>query len=190
VKLADLLDEAEERSLAVVNEKNPTLPEDERREIGRIIGLGAVKYSDLQSNRQSDYVFNWERMLSFQGNTAPYLQNAFVRIRSIFRKAEELGVTVVKPSEMIFTEEAEFILIRKLTQFGEVLPTVLDDYRPNILCNFLFETAKSFHAFFEACPVLKAEEPVRSSRLILSEFTARVLEQGLSLLGIRVPQRM
>jgi arginyl-tRNA synthetase len=189
VKLADLLDEAQERSLAVVNEKNPTLPDDERRDIARIIGLGAVKYADLQSNRQSDYVFSWDRMLSFQGNTAPYLQNAYVRIRSIFRKAEELGVKVGS-APVTFTEEGEFALVKKLNQFGEVLPTVLDDYRPNILCNYLFELANTYHGFYEACPVLKAEEPVRSSRLILSEVTARVLERGLSLLGIGVPQRM
>jgi arginyl-tRNA synthetase len=189
VKLADLLDEAEERALAVVNEKNPTLPEDERREIARIIGLGAVKYADLSSNRQSDYIFSWDRMLSFQGNTAPYLQNAYVRIRSIFRKAAEMEITMLdKP--LHFTEGREFALVKNLTQFGEVLPTVLDDYRPNILCSYLFELAKTYHAFFEDCPVLKAEEPSRSSRLKLSEVTARVLERGLALLGIEVPERM
>ena len=189
VKLSDLLDEAEERALAVVNEKNPTLPEEERREIAKVIGLGAVKYADLQANRQSDYVFSWDRMLSFQGNTAPYLQNAYVRIRSIFRKAAEQGIAVSE-GVPVFTEDAEFTLVKKLAQFGEVLPSVLDDYRPNILCNYLFELANTYHAFYEGCPVLKAEEPARSSRLRLSETTAKVLAQGLALLGIRVPERM
>jgi arginyl-tRNA synthetase len=189
VKLADLLDEAEERALAVVNEKNPSLPEDERREIARIIGLGAVKYADLSSNRQSDYIFSWDRMLSFQGNTAPYLQNAYVRIRSIFRKAAEGGITMLD-GPLHFTEGGEFALVKKLTQFGEVLPSVFDDYRPNILCNYLFELANTYHGFYEECPVLKAEEPSRSSRLKLSEVTARVLERGLALLGIEVPERM
>lgn len=189
VKLADLLDEAEERSRAVVNEKNPTLPESERQEIGRIIGLGAVKYADLLSNRQSDYIFSWDRMLSFQGNTAPYLQNAYVRIRSIFRKAAEQGVSI-QEGALQFTEDAEFGLIKKIAQFGEVLPSVLDDYRPNILCNYLFELANTYHAFYESCPVLKSEDPARSSRLKLCELTARVLAKGLDLLGIGVPERM
>jgi arginyl-tRNA synthetase len=187
--LSDLLDEAEERALAVVNEKNPTLPEGERREIAKVIGLGAVKYADLQANRQSDYVFSWDRMLSFQGNTAPYLQNAYVRIRSIFRKAAEQGITVSEGAP-VFTEDAEFTLVKKLAQFGEVLPSVLDDYRPNILCNYLFELANTYHGFYEGCPVLKAEEPARSSRLKLSETTAKALAQGLALLGIHVPERM
>ncbi len=189
VRLSDLLDEAEERALAVVNEKNPTLPEEERRESAKVIGLGAVKYADLQANRQSDYVFSWDRMLSFQGNTAPYLQNAYVRIRSIFRKAAEQGITVSEGAP-VFTEDAEFTLVKKLAQFGEVLPSVLDDYRPNILCNYLFELANTYHGFYEGCPVLKAEEPARSSRLKLSETTAKVLAQGLALLGIHVPERM
>lgn len=189
VKLADLLDEAEERALAVVNEKNSELPKDEKREIARIIGLGAVKYADLQANRQSDYIFSWDRMLSFQGNTAPYLQNAYVRIRSIFRKATESGVQITG-DKWQFTEPAEFMLVKKLAQFGEVLPSVLDDYRPNILCNYLFELANTYHAFYENCVVVKAEEPARSSRLKLCEVTARVLAQGLALLGIEVPERM
>lgn len=189
VKLKDLLDEAEERALAVVTEKNPELPEADRREISRIVGLGAVKYFDLQSNRQSDYVFSWDRMLSLQGNTAPYLQNAHVRCCGIFRKAgeEELNLADLKVS---LKEPAEITLAKKIAQFGEVVPTILDDYRPNLLCNYLFELAGTFHSFFEACPVLKAEEPTRSSRLLLCDTTARVLRQGLELLGITAPERM
>ena len=209
VKLAGLLDEAEERALKVIVEKNPDLPDAERREIARIIGLGAVKYADLLPNRQGDYVFSWERMLSFQGNTAPYLQNAYVRIRSIFRKAAEAGAQGSVPgvqspveatgekseirnpkSEILLTEPAELALAKKLAQFGELVPTLLDDYRPNLLCNYLFELANAYHGFYEACPVLKAAEPARSTRLLLCGTTARVLKCGLGLLGIGVPERM
>jgi arginyl-tRNA synthetase len=189
VKLAELLDEAEERALALVTEKNPDLPESDRREIARIVGLGAVKYADLLPNRQSDYVFSWEKMLSFQGNTAPYLQYSYVRIRSIFRKAGEAEVGSQK-SEVSLAEPAELALAKKLLQFGEVLPQVLDDYRPNQLANYLYELASTFHSFFEACPVLKAEAATRASRLLLCEVTARVLKQGLALLGIEAPERM
>lgn len=189
VKLADLLDEAEERAFKVVREKNPELPETECREIGRIIGLGAVKYADLLPNRQGDYVFSWDKLLSFQGNTAPYLQNAYVRIRAIFRKAAEAGVTTQSGS-VTLTEPAELALVKKLAQFGETLPVVLDDHRPNLLCNYLFELANAYHSFYEACPVLKADEPARSSRLALSDATARTLQTGLGLLGIEVPERM
>ncbi len=188
VKLAELLDEAEERALALVTEKNPDLPEAERREIARIVGLGAVKYADLLPNRQSDYVFSWDKMLSFQGNTAPYLQYSYVRICSIFRKAgEEVGS---QRSEVSLAEPAELALAKKLLQFGEVLPQVLDDYRPNLLANYLYELAATFHGFFESCPVLKSEGAMRASRLALCDATARVLRQGLGLLGIEVPERM
>ena len=191
VKLADLLDEAIERASKVIAGKNPDMPEAERTEIAKIIGLGAVKYADLLPNRQGDYVFSWEKMLSFQGNTAPYLQNAYVRIRSIFRKAAEGTSSIQRATSNVqFTEPAEFALVKKLAQFGEVLPMILDDHRPNLLCNYLFELANAYHSFYEACPVLKAEEPARSSRLALSDTTARVLARGLDLLGIGVPERM
>jgi arginyl-tRNA synthetase len=190
VKLADLLDEAIERASKVIAEKNPDMPETERNEIAKIIGLGAVKYADLLPNRQGDYVFSWEKMLSFQGNTAPYLQNAYVRIRAIFRKAGVEPSAACNPQTATFTEPAEFALVKKLAQFGEILPTILDDHRPNLLCNYLYELADAYHSFYEACPVLKAEEPARNSRLTLSDTTARVLAKGLDLLGIGVPERM
>jgi len=189
VKLKDLLDEAEERALAVVTEKNPELPEADRREIARIVGLGSVKYADLLSNRQSDYVFSWDRMLSLQGNTAPYLQYSYVRCRAILRKAADSEINLAD-AKAALTEAGEITLAKKVAQFGEVAPTILDDYRPNLLCNYLFELAGTFHSFFEACPVLKAEEPTRSSRLLLCDTTARVLRQGLELLGITAPERM
>jgi arginyl-tRNA synthetase len=191
VKLADLLDEAVDRAAKVIAEKNPDMPEAERNEIAKIIGLGAVKYADLLPNRQGDYVFSWDKMLSFQGNTAPYLQYSYVRIRSIFRKAGEGTSNVQRPTLNVqFTEPGELALVKKLAQFGEVLPTILDDYRPNLLCNYLYELAGAFHSFFESCPVLKAEESIRDSRLLLCDTTARVLAKGLDLLGIGVPERM
>jgi len=190
VKLVDLLDEAEERAFALVTEKNPESPEADRREIARVVGLGAVKYADLLPNRQSDYVFAWEKMLSFQGNTAPYLQYSYVRIRSIFRKAQELGTVTDEKGEVQLAEPAELSLAKKLLQFGEILPQVLDDYRPNLLATYLYELASTFHSFFESCPVLKSEGPTLRTRLALCDATARVLNQGLGLLGIEVPERM
>ena len=188
IRLADLLDEAEERAAKIVEEKNPTLPEPERLEIARIVGLGAVKYADLLPNRQSDYVFSWEKMLALNGNTAPYLQYSYVRIRSIFRRGEIGSFT--PPETLTFGESAELVLAKKLLQFGEVVPQVLEDFRPNVLCNYLYDLAASFHTFFEACPVLKADEPARSTRLALCDATARVLACGLGLLGIEMPERM
>lgn len=189
VPLREVLDEAQERAFKVVEEKNPALSEEEKREIARTIGLGAVKYAELSQFRMSDYVFSWDKMLSFQGNTAPYLQNAYVRIRSIFRKGGVEG-SAVSNQTVILSEPAEFALVKKLSQFGEILPQVLEDFRPNMLANYLYELAITFHGFYEACPVLKAEGAVRETRLALCDLTARALKQGLALLGIEVPERM
>ncbi len=190
IRLADLLNEAEERSFSQVSERNPTLSEEERREIARIIGIGAVKYADLLPHRQGDYVFSWDRMLSFQGNTAPYLQNAYVRIRSIFRKLAEAGAAWDQGQPILLEQPAELALGKRLLQFGEVLPLVLLDHRPNTLANYLYELANTFHAFYEACPVLKSEGAQRASRLALCDLSARLLKTGLELLGIEVPERM
>jgi arginyl-tRNA synthetase len=187
VPLRELLDEAVTRARKIVGEKNPDLKMSEADEIGRTIGIGAVKYADLSQYRMTDYVFSWDRMLALQGNTAPYLQNAYVRIRSIFRKA---GGEFSPPHELRLIEAAELSLAKRLVQFAEVVPQVLNDFRPNLLANYLFELANAFHAFYEACPVLKAEEPVRAVRLGLCELTARVLRCGLQLLGIGVPEKM
>src|SRR5207247_1079878 len=187
VPLRDLLDEACKRARKIIEEKNPDLSEADKIDIAQKIGIGAVKYADLSQYRMTDYVFSWDRMLSLQGNTAPYLQNAYVRIRSIFRKAGELAPKIDK---FILGDPAEVGLAKRLCQFAEIVPQVLNDFRPNILANYLFELANSFHTFYEACPVLKSEEPARSSRLALCDLTARVLKQGLDLLGIKVPEKM
>jgi arginyl-tRNA synthetase len=311
VSLKSLLAEAEERALTLVGQKNPDLPDEEKQEVARAVGIGAVKYADLSQARMTDYIFSWERMLSFQGNTAPYLQNAHVRVRSIFRKLdipflkssdkwgaiEELveqlvsldkikpedkeaileavrarertmstgigfGIAIPhassdrvknpvtafgrssqgidfesldnspvrfvilfivpkdqfqsqlgtlaeiarflndhsagaseailrrQPTFLALREPGELTLARKLVQFGEVVPQVLDDFRPNILANYLFELANTFHGFYEACPVLKAEEPARSTRLALCDLTGRILQKGLELMGIQAPEKM
>jgi arginyl-tRNA synthetase len=187
VPLRDLLEEACKRARKIIEEKNPDLSETDKVEIAQKIGIGAVKYFDLSQYRMTDYVFSWEKMLSLQGNTAPYLQNAYVRIRSIFRKAGESAPNV---GNLILESPAEINLAKRLCQFAEVVPQVLKDFRPNILANYLFELADSFHAFYETCPVLKSEEPARSSRLALCDLAGRVLQRGLDLLGIKVPEKM
>jgi arginyl-tRNA synthetase len=189
IKLTDLLDEAEERALAVVTEKNPELPETERKEIARIVGIGAIKYSDLLPNRQSDYVFSWEKMLALNGNTAPYLQYAYTRVRSIFRKAEETALEKCEPKFELKTGD-ELALAKHLLNFGLVLEATVDDYRPNYLCNYLYELAGHFARFYESSPVLKAEPQEKSDRLALCELTGRVLKQGLQVLGIETTERM
>lgn len=188
VKLAELLDEAEERSFQVVTEKNPDLSEVERKEVARIVGIGSVKYADLQQNRQSDYIFSWDKMLSLQGNTAVYLLYAYARVRSIFRKA---GATTDRAQVRLHLSAAEEVaLARHLLGFGLVLEAVADDYRPNYLCSYLYDLSGHFARFYEACPVLKSEEPQRSSRLVLCDLTARVLKQGLEVLGIETAEQM
>jgi arginyl-tRNA synthetase len=187
VPLRDLLEEACRRARKIIEEKNPDLSEAEKIDVAQKIGIGAVKYADLSQYRMTDYVFSWDKMLSLQGNTAPYLQNAYVRIRSIFRKA---GESAPKIDNLILGSSAEINLAKRLCQFAEIVPQVLNDFRPNILANYLFEVANSFHTFYEACPVLKSKEPARSSRLALCDLTAQVLNRGLDLLGIKVPEKM
>jgi arginyl-tRNA synthetase len=191
VKLADLLDEAEERAFQIVSEKNPDLPEAQRREIARVVGLGAVKYADLLPNRQSDYVFSWDKMLALQGNTAPYLQYAYTRIKSIFRKAEGRTFNIQHSTSNIqLTATEEVALAKHLLNFGLTLEAVAEEYRPNFLCNYLYELAGKFTSFYENCPVLKADDATRVSRLVLCDLTARVLKQGLEVLGIEVVEQM
>ena len=187
VPLRQLLEEACIRARKIVEEKNPGLTDAEKIDIARTIGIGAVKYADLSQYRMTDYIFSWDKMLALQGNTAPYLQNAYVRIRSIFRKA---GEGAPKMDKVVLNESAEITLAKRLCQFAEIVPQVLNDFRPNILANYLFELADGFHAFYEACPVLRSDEPVRGSRLALCDLTGRILQRGLDLLGIKVPEKM
>lgn len=187
IKLVDLLDEGIRRAYDLVKEKNPDLDEASYKEIAEKVGIGAVKYADLSKNRTSDYVFDWSSMLSFEGNTAPYLLYAYARIRSILRKhastTDEVRVTSI-------SELAERNLLLKILQLPEVVDMVARDCYPNFLCNYLYELAGLFMRFYENCPILKAEDSVRDSRLALSALTAQTLQQGLDLLGIETLEKM
>ena len=189
VKLVDLLDEAEQRALTLVKSKNPELDDETLHNIAKTVGIASVKYADLSKNRSSDYIFNFDLMLSFEGNTAPYLLYAYTRVASIFRKAEIDPATLT--GDIILDAEQEQELGNKLLQFGEVLNSVGEKGLPNLLCNYLYELAGIFSSFYEHCPVLTAEnEAQRASRLQLSWLTARTLQTGLSLLGINTLERM
>jgi len=187
VQLADVLSEAVARAMLIVEEKNPELAADEKAAIAEVIGIGSVKYAELSQFRMTDYIFDWDTMLSLKGNTAPYLINAYVRTRAIFRK---LGSDFEAGGEVVLTEEAEKALLLKLAQFAEIVPTILDDFRPNALAAYLYEVATTYHQFWEACPVLKVEGEIRQTRLALCELTGRVLRCGLGLLGIRTTEKM
>lgn len=191
VKLADVIDEAEERAYAIVHEKSPDLPEAEKRRIAHVVGVGALKYADLSSERIKDYVFDWDRMLALEGNTAPYLQNAYVRIRSIFRKAEAQGLGPVGVGRIVVDDPAERALVLKLLQLPQVVKGVGETLEPHRLCNYLYDLASAYHGFYERCPVLAApDEATRDSRLRLSDLTAKTLRTGLGLLGIGVVEQM
>lgn len=186
VKLVELLDEGIRRAYDLVKTKNPDLSEDEHRLVARTVGIGAVKYADLSKNRTSDYVFEWDSMLSFEGNTAPYMLYAYARIRSILRKADgEVGESI---GTLQSAEERALLL--KILQLPEIVEAVARDCYPNQLCSYLYELAGVFMRFYEACPILKADADMRRSRLALAELTARTLQQGLALLGIETLEKM
>jgi len=187
VGLAALLDEAETRARAIVAEKNADLDPGEQARVAHAVGIGAIKYADLASDRVKDYVFSWDRMLAMEGNTAPYLQYAYARIRSIFRKA---GTDHAPPAPILLAEPAERALALTLLAFDGVVDAVGRTLEPHRLCGHLYDVAVAFSTFYEACPVLPAEPPLRASRLVLADLTGRTLAQGLELLGIRVVERM
>jgi arginyl-tRNA synthetase len=190
VRLVDLLDEAVARALAVVRDKAPELGDEAQGEVARKVGIGAIKYADLSSDRVKDYVFDLDRMLSFEGNTAPYLQYACARVRSIFRKAGRAPT----PGPITLTggegAAAERALALTLLAFGSTIASVESSLEPHRLCTYLYELATAFSSFYDKCPIVKADEPVRSARLALAWLTARTLEAGLSLLGIEAPEQM
>jgi arginyl-tRNA synthetase len=187
VKLVDLCDESIERAFMLVSSKNPDLAESERRTIAKAIGIGAVKYADLSKNRNSDYIFDWDSMLSFEGNTAPYLLYAYARIRSIFRRA---GFDTEARYAINIESAEEQALALKLLQFTESVELLAEDCLPNQLCLYLYELSGLFMKFYEACPVLKAEGATQTSRLGLCQLTALTLKQGLNLLGISTLEQM
>jgi arginyl-tRNA synthetase len=186
LKLTDLLNEGVERAAAIVADRTD-LTEAERGEIARAVGIGAIKYADLSTDRVKDYQFDWDRMLAMDGNTAVYLQYALARIRSIMRRAEQ---TPTLGAPVVLTEQAERDLVLALSRFPGAVQTALDYLQPHRLATYLFELATQFSSFYENCPVLKSEGRVRESRLALAVHTAAVLERGLDLLGIEAPQRL
>ncbi|HDS84419.1 MAG TPA: arginine--tRNA ligase [Phycisphaerales bacterium] len=195
VKLKDLLDEAVERAKAVVEEKNPDLPAEQKAQIARAVGVGAVKYADYANNRNSDYVFSFDRMLSLDGNTAPYMQYAYARIKSIQRKAAGKEVDIQNElnglSALLLTEPAEKDLAKLLVRYDQAIAAATEEYRPNYLTSYLYDLAQAFSRFYTACPVLTAQAPHRPTRLLLCDLTARTIRHGLSeLLGIEVLDQM
>ena len=190
VKLADLLDEAIERATVLINEKNTNLSDDEKTAVIEAVGIGSVKYADLSKNRTTDYVFDWDNMLSFEGNTAPYMQYAYTRIRSIFNKAD-VNPTALAEAKIQLSDEKERALAIKLLQFEEAVQTVGKEGTPHVLCAYLYELAGVFSSFYEHCPILNAEdENVKLSRLKLASLTEKTLKQGLELLGIKTIEKM
>ncbi|HHF0415102.1 TPA: arginine--tRNA ligase [Haemophilus influenzae] len=190
VKLADLLDEAIERATVLINEKNTNLSNDEKQAVIEAIGIGSVKYADLSKNRTTDYVFDWDNMLSFEGNTAPYMQYAYTRIRSIFNKTE-INSTALLAAPLTIKDDKERTLAIKLLQFEEAVQTVGKEGTPHVLCAYLYELAGIFSSFYEHCPILNAEdESIKLSRLKLALLTEKTLKQGLTLLGIKTVEKM
>ncbi|EMU1127654.1 TPA: arginine--tRNA ligase [Citrobacter koseri] len=190
VKLADLLDEALERARRLVAEKNPDMPADELEKLANAVGIGAVKYADLSKNRTTDYIFDWDNMLAFEGNTAPYMQYAYTRVLSVFRKAE-IDESALSSAPVVIREDREAQLAARLLQFEETLTVVAREGTPHVMCAYLYDVAGLFSGFYEHCPILSAEnEEVRNSRLKLAQLTAKTLKLGLDTLGIETVERM
>lgn len=190
VKLADLLDEALERARRLVAEKNPDMPADELEKLANAVGIGAVKYADLSKNRTTDYIFDWDNMLAFEGNTAPYMQYAYTRVLSVFRKAD-IDENALANAQVIIREDREAQLAARLLQFEETLTVVAREGTPHVMCAYLYDVAGLFSGFYEHCPILSAEnEEIRNSRLKLAQLTAKTLKLGLDTLGIETVERM
>ena len=190
VKLADLLDEAIERAVVLISQKSTALSEQEKADVIEAVGIGSVKYADLSKNRTTDYVFDWDNMLSFEGNTAPYMQYAYTRIRSIFNRSQ-IALSEVEQAQLSITDEKERALAIKLLQFEEAVQVVGKEGTPHVLCAYLYELAGVFSSFYEHCPILNNDDQqVKLSRLKLALLTERTLKQGLDLLGIKTVEKM
>ena len=190
VKLADLLDEAIERAGVLISQKSTALSDQEKADVIEAVGIGSVKYADLSKNRTTDYVFDWDNMLSFEGNTAPYMQYAYTRIRSIFNRSQ-IALSEVEQAQLSITDEKERALAIKLLQFEEAIQIVAKDGTPHVLCAYLYELAGVFSSFYEHCPILNNEDQqIKLSRLKLALLTERTLKQGLDLLGIKTVEKM
>ena len=189
IKLSDLLDEALERARRLIAEKNPAMPPEELEELARVVGIGAVKYADLSKNRTTDYVFDWDYMLAFEGNTAPYMQYAYTRVASVFKRSGLTEAQLTRP--VALNEDHEAWLATRLLQFEEAVTTLARDGTPHVMCAYLYDLAGLFSGFYENCPILNADsDDILQSRLKLARLTARTLKTGLDLLGIQTVERM
>ncbi|ETS30956.1 arginine--tRNA ligase [Photorhabdus temperata] len=189
IRLTDLLDEAIERADKLIREKNPDMPEDELKKVVEAVGIGAVKYADLSKSRTTDYIFDWDNMLAFEGNTAPYMQYAYTRVASIFKRADIDESSLTLP--VILNEDREQALATRLLQFEETITAVAREGTPHVMCAYLYDLAGLFSGFYEHCQILNAEnEELRQSRLKLALLTAKTLKQGLNTLGIETVERM
>lgn len=190
IRLEQLLDEGKKRALEVIEEKNPSLSDEEKNNIAEVVGVGAIKYADLSQNRQSPIIFEWDKVLSFEGNTAPYLQYSYARIQSIKKKAEEMGKVITADTKIVIKDKIERNLVTFLTLFPTMVLKAGETYKPNLLTDYLFDLAKKFNTFYNACPILNQEDEVLLSRLLIADRTAEILRQGLDLLGIKTVDRM
>ena len=190
IRLEQLLDEGKKRALEVIEEKNPSLSDEEKNNIAEVVGVGAIKYADLSQNRQSPIIFEWDKVLSFEGNTAPYLQYSYARIQSIKKKAEEMGRVITADTKIVIKDKIERNLVTFLTLFPTMVLKAGETYKPNLLTDYLFDLAKKFNTFYNACPILNQEDEVLLSRLLIADRTAEILRQGLDLLGIKTVDRM
>ncbi|QTF08136.1 arginine--tRNA ligase [Brenneria izadpanahii] len=189
IKLSDLLDEAYERACKLIADKNPQMDDDELHALAKVVSIGAVKYADLSKSRTTDYIFDWDNMLAFEGNTAPYMQYAYTRVASIFKRADIQEDSLTQP--VTLSDEREFALAARLLQFEETITTVARDGTPHVMCAYLYDLAGLFSGFYEHCPILNAEnDAVRQSRLKLALLTAKTLKQGLDTLGIETVDKM
>lgn len=190
IRLEQLLEEGKKRALEVIEEKNPSLSDEEKNNIAEVVGVGAIKYADLSQNRQSPIIFEWDKVLSFEGNTAPYLQYSYARIQSIKKKAEEMGKVITADTKIVIKDKIERNLVTFLTLFPTMVLKAGETYKPNLLTDYLFDLAKKFNTFYNACPILNQEDEVLLSRLLIADRTAEILRQGLDLLGIKTVDRM
>ena len=190
IRLEQLLDEGKKRALEVIEEKNPSLSDEEKNNIAEVVGVGAIKYADLSQNRQSPIIFEWDKVLSFEGNTAPYLQYSYARIQSIKKKAEEMGKVITSDTKIVIKDKIERNLVTFLTLFPTMVLKAGETYKPNLLTDYLFDLAKKFNTFYNSCPILNQEDEVLLSRLLIADRTAEILRQGLDLLGIKTVDRM
>ncbi|WP_163469067.1 arginine--tRNA ligase [Fusobacterium sp. IOR10] len=190
IKLEQLLDEAKKKAFEIIEEKNPSLSIEEKENIAEVVGVGSIKYADLSQNKQSPIIFEWKKILSFDGNTAPYLQYSYARIQSILRKAEGLGKEVAKDQGIKITDKSERGLVTFLTLFPTMVQKAGENYKPNLVTDYLFELAKKFNTFYNACPILNQEDDILKSRLLIIDRVAKTLKEGLDLLGIKTVDRM